>query len=507
MDSAGGSPYHPGGGDVRDDERRTGADLPELLEVLGEVSERVGALSLSRKSPASRQEIEELRERLAFARHLLEGLFALRAEPVPDPEPGVAFEALGPSLRRTLPQRLAAQLEDERNGVMERSLRELSSFAAFGLHARVVELFRLVDWVEALAAEDARRAAPPTVISLRHAPRAATKASAQAIQRATPSPNAPPCPPRRTAPAPERPVAQTPPPEDPGPDLSSYDLRLDEAGERIDVAGASAWFASAAGPQAEGPGLAASFAVAFPAGIALAVAAGAESSLGARLAAVVAVRAFCRAAAAGPSDPLAAVRTARSHLEMLLAALLTAGDSSEALSRVRGAMAPGSARRVLAHTRAPEEALRRVPPALACGLVGAVATASGGRVEATVVRLGPGTVQVRRGGAPSPIPFAPQAPEPSFLAPGALGAAVFDRAEAAPAASLGRGDALLLATPAVGRGASSAWTSLATLWPPFPDGLGDGASARKLLERAERWGVAEPPSFAGPLGIGVLLAR
>ena len=43
--------------------------------------------------------------------------------------------------------------------------------------------------------------------------------------------------------------------------------------------------------------------------------------------------------------------------------------------------------------------------------------------------------------------------------------------------------------------------------PPFPDGLGDGASARRLLERAERWGVAEPPSFAGPLGIGVLLAR
>lgn len=503
MDSAAASPYHPDGGDVRDDERRDAPDLPELLEILGEVSERVGGLSLSRGSLASREEVEELRERLSFARHLLEGLFALRAEPVPDPEPGFAFDSLGPSLRRTLPQRLAAQLEDERNGVTERSLQELSSFAAFGLHARVVELLRLVDWVEELAAEEARRAAPPTVISLRHASRSAAKGGA----RATPPSDAPSAPPPRAAPAPKVAAPPPPPPEDPGPDLSAYDLRIDEAGERIDVAGASAWFASAAGPRAEGPGLAASFAVAFPGGIALAVATGAESSLGGRLAAVVAARTFCRAAAAGPSDSLAAIRTAQGHLEMLLAALLSAGDSSDAVTRVRGTMAPDSARRVLAHTRVPDDALRRVPPALACGLVGAVGLVSGGRVEVTAVRLGPGSVQVRKSGAPSPVPFAPQPPEPSFLAPGALGTAALGRSEAARPVSLARGDALLLATPAVGRGAPSAWSSLATLWPPFPDGLGDGSSARKLLERAERWGVAEPPSFAGPLGIGVLLAR
>lgn len=506
MDSAAGSPYHPDGGDVRDDERRDAADLPELLEILGEVSERVGALSLSRRSPAGSEEIEELRERLLFARHLLEGLFALRAEPVPDPEPGIAFEALGPGLRRTLPQRLAAQLEDERNGVTERSLRELSSFAALGLHARVVELLRLLDWVEKLAGEEARRAAPPTVISLRHAPGAAAKGAVRTAPRPDEPSGAPSAPPPRTSPAPKRPVPPSPLPEDPGPDLSAYDLRIDEAGERIDVAGASAWFASAAGPRAEGPGLAATFAVAFPGGIALAVATGAESSLGSRLAAVVAARTFCRAAAAGPSDPLAAVRTAQGHLEMLLAALMTAGDSSDALTRVRGTMASDGARRVLAHTRAPDPALRRVPPALACGLVGAIATVSGGRVEAKVVRLGPGTVQARRGGAPSPVPFA-RSPEPAFLAPGTLGAGGLARAEAVPAVTLARGDALLLATPAVGRGAPSAWTSLATLWPPFPDGLGDGASARKLLDRAARWGVAEPPSFGGPLGIGVLLAR
>lgn len=503
MDSAAGSPYHPDGGDVRDDERRDAPDLPELLEILGEVSERIGALSLARRSPAGPEEIEELRERLLFARHLLEGLFALRAEPVPDPEPGVAFEALGPGLRRTLPQRLAAQLEDERNAVTERSLQELSSFAAFGLHARVVELLRLVDWVAKLAAEEARRSAPPTVVSLRHAPRAAAKGSA----RPAPPDAAPAGRPPEDAPPAPRPAPSAAPREDPGPDLSAYDLRIDEAGERVDVAGASAWFASAAGPRAEGPGLAASFAVAFPGGIALAVATGAESSLGSRIAAVVAARTFCRAAAASPSDPLAAVRTAQGHLEMLLAALLTAGDSSDALTRVRGTMAPDGARRILTHTRAPDPALRRVPPALACGLVGAVATVSGGRVEATVVRLGPGTVQARRGGAPSPVPFARPPAEPSFLAPGMLGAGGLARAEAAPAVTLARGDALLLATPAVGRGAPSAWTSLATLWPPFPEGLGDGATARKLLDRAERWGVAEPPSFGGPLGIGVLLAR
>ncbi|MHB8800575.1 MAG: hypothetical protein ACYDBY_19195 [Thermoanaerobaculia bacterium] len=503
MDSTAGSPYDPGGGDVTDDERNAAADLPELLEILGEVSGRVGALSLSRRSPAGTEEVEELRERLLFAKHLLEGLFSLRAEPVPDPEPGIAFESLGPSLRRTLPQRLAAQLEDERNGVTERSLWELSSFAAFGLHARVVELLRLVEWVEELAAAELRRSAPATVISLRHAPRSASEGGA----RATPPSDAPSAPPPGGAPAPKVSESPPPPPEDPGPDLSAYDLRIDEAGERIDVAGASAWFASAAGPRAEGPGLAASFAVAFPGGIALAVATGAESSLGGRLAAVVAARTFCRAAAAGPADPLAAVRTAQGHLEMLLAALLTAGDSSDALMRVRGRMEPGSTRRVLAHTRAPEGALRRVPPALACGLVGVVGLVSGGRVEATAVRLGPGSVQARTAGATSPVPFPPQLPEPSFLAPGALGAAALGRAEVAPVVSLARGDTLLLSTPAVGRGAPNAWTSLATLWPPFPDGLGDGASARKLLERAERWGVAEPPSFAGPLGIGVLLAR
>ena len=507
MDSAAGSPYDPGGRDardVRDDETRAAADLPELLEILGEVSERVGSLSLSRRSPASRQEVDELRERLLFARHLLEGLFALRAEPVPDPEPGFAFESLGPSLRRTLPQRLAAQLEDERNGVTERSLWELSSFAALGLHARVVDLLRLLDWVEELEAEEARRAAPPTVHSLRRAPRAAAKGGA----RTAPREGRPAIPPPDAGPA-ETPPASTPPPpgEDPGPDLSAYDLRIDEAGERIDVAGASAWFASAAGPRAEGPGLAASFAVAFPGGIAVAVATGAEASLGARLASVVAARTFCRAAAAGPSDPLAAIRTAQGHLEMLLAALLKAGVSSDALTRVRGATTPGNARRVLSHTRVPEEALRRVAPALACGLVGAVGVVSGGRVEVTAVRLGPGSVQVRLAGAASAVPFAPQPAEPSFLAPGALGAAALGRVEAALPVSLARGDALLLSTPAVGRGAPSAWASLATLWPPFPDGLGDGASARKLLERAERWGVAEPPSFAGPLGIGVLLAR
>lgn len=485
MDAAADTSYDPEGESLRGDERDTAADLPELLAVLGEASERVGALSLARRHPPGREELDELSGRLAFARHLLEGLFALRAEPVPDPEPGIAFESLGPSLRRTLPQRLAAQLEDERNCVTERTLRDLSSFAALGLHARVVELQRFVAWVETLAAEAARAAAPPTVMSMRRAarPKAAPPAAAPAE------------------------AAPPPPAEDAGPDLSAYDLRLDEAGERVDVAGASAWFASAAGPRAAGPGLAASFAVAFPGGIALAVAAGADSSLGARLSAVVAVRTFCRAAAANPSDPLAAIRTAHGHLEMLLAALLGAGDSSEALTRVRGSVAPANARRILAHTRSPEDALRRVPPALASGIVGAVGSVVGGGLKVTAVRLGPGRAELRRAGSTSTLLGPARAEGAAFLGPGARGTEALGRAEKAASVAFARGDALLLSTPALARGSETAWAGLSTLWAPFPDGLTDGSSARRVVERAERWGAAEPGSFDGPLGLALLLAR
>ena len=73
--------------------------------------------------------------------------------------------------------------------------------------------------------------------------------------------------------------------------------------------------------------------------------------------------------------------------------------------------------------------------------------------------------------------------------------------------SLSPGDALLLGTPALARGATGAWNGLSTLWPPFPEGLSSGETARDLLRRAERWGEAEPPHFAGPLGMALLLAK
>ena len=177
----------------------------------------------------------------------------------------------------------------------------------------------------------ARRSPPPSRL---------TPSARRLRGRAPPGPRAEP-----------RPAA--PVPDGPGPDLSAYDIRLDEAGERVEAEGGWVWFATAPGPVAGREGLAASFAVPFPGGVALAVADGAESSLGARLAAVVAVRTFCRAAGASPASAVAAAATAQGHLERLLSALLAAGDASPALARVRGDVPPGNARRILSHARKP----------------------------------------------------------------------------------------------------------------------------------------------------------
>ncbi len=440
-------------------ERSLEADLPDFLELLEDVSAWVGALDLSRAGEIPAEALSELRDRLLRALGFLHELFALRGEPPPSPKPGVAFGALGPSLRRTLPQRLAAQLADELNAVPGNLLEDLSEFTALGLFSRISDLLRFVRFVEEQRGAAGRQVSPP------------------------------------------------PAPAGPGPDLSAYDLRIDEAGERIEAPGVSAWFASAPGPRAAGPGLGASFAVTFPGGIALAVADGAEASLGARLSAVVAVRAFCRAAAVSPSSPEAAVRTAQGHLDLLLSALLAAGDETDAFTRVRGTLPAGNARRILAHTRQPEEALRRVPPALGTGLVGAVATAAEGGLRVSVVRLGPGSAEARISRRVTPLlGGAPAGPTP-FLAPGARGAEDVSLVEAAGPVSLAPGDALLLGTPALAKGAAGAWVALSTLWAPFPDGLSSGDTARDLLRRAERWGEAEASDYAGALGLGLLLAR
>lgn len=306
------------------------------------------------------------------------------------------------------------------------------------------------------------------------------------------------------------PVAATPPspsPGGPGPDLSAYGIRIDEAGERIQAGSATVWFAAAPGPHTTGEGRAASFAVPFPGGVAFAVAEGAESSLGARLAAVVAVRAFCRAAAANPAVPEAAVRMAQSHLDMLLSAILSAGDATDAFTRVRGNTPAATARRILRHTREPEEALRRVMPALSTSLLGAVAALSGSTVRVSAVRLGAGLVDARISGRVTPILGIGSGETVPLLGPGGRGADDARRAESTAPVSLSPGDALLLGVPALAKGATGAWDGLSTLWPPFPEGLSSGETARDLLRRAERWGEAEPPHFAGPLGLALLLAR
>jgi hypothetical protein len=192
---------------------------------------------------------------------------------------------------------------------------------------------------------------------------------------------------------------------------------------------------------------------------------------------------------------------------MLLSALLSAGDGTEALTRVRGSFPPANARRILKHTREPEEALRRITPALATSLVGAVAVKSGSAVRVSVVRLGPGLVEARVSGRVSSLLGGPLGPAVPLLGPGARGTEDVDRTDSAAPVSLSPGEVLFLGTPALAKGAKSAWAGLSTLWPPFPEGLASGETARDLLRRAERWGEAERPHFDGPLGIALLLVR
>lgn len=499
------------------DEKRLRSELPELLELLGDVAGWVGGLDVAKVREVPAETLTGLRDGLLRSLEVLHELFALRGEPPPFPEPGIAFAALGPSLKRTLPQRLAAQLEDELNAIPGKRLEDVSQFAALGLHARVTDLLRFVGFLEEERTAAARKAAPTTVVSTRRARPAETKtapnarrpAAAPAAASALPAADGPSAAPKaapRPAPEVARSPTPAPAPGGPGPDLSSYDIRIDEVGERVDADGVSVWFAAGAGPRAAAEGLAASFAVAFPGGVALAMADGVESSLGARLAAAVAARAFCRAAAVSPAAPDAAVRTAQGHLDMLLSALLAAGDASPALSRVRGSVPPANARRILAHTRQPDESLRRVPPALATSLVGAVAVSVRGGLRVSVVRLGAGSAELRSGGRVATLLGAVRVPA-AFLAPGARGGEEMGRVETVPAVTVAPGDALLLGTAALAKGSRGAWTALAELWPPFPDGLSTGETARDLVRRAERWGAAEPPHFDGPLAFALLLAR
>lgn len=474
--------------EVPTDQQRLQAELPELLDLLEDVASTIGSLDLAKAREVPAEALSNLNGSLLRALGFLRDLSRLRGEPPPSPEPGVAFGALGPSLKRTLPQRLAAQLADELNALPGRRLEDVSQFAAFGLVARVAELRRFVAYFQEERVAAIRRTAPPTLLSTRRQrPRPAAVAPAEPVP----------------------PAAATPPPPamGPGPDLSAYGIRIDEAGERVDAGNATVWFASAAGPRAVGEGRAASFAVAFSGGVAFAVAEGAESSLGARLASVVAVRAFCRAVALNPATPEAAVKTAQHHLDMLLSALLSAGDATESFATVRGSISPANARRILKHTRQPEEALRRVTPALATSLVGAVAVPSGSEFRVSVVRLGPGVADARVSGRVAPLLGGHPAGAAPLLGPGARGAEDVRRMDSVVPVSVSQGGALLLGTPALAKGATSAWAGLSTLWSPFPEGLASGETARELLHRAERWGETEPLHFAGPLGFALLLVR
>ena len=201
-------------------------------------------------------------------------------------------------------------------------------------------------------------------------------------------------------------------------------------------------------------------------------------------------------------------RTAQHHLDMLLSALLSAGDATEALGE-----GPGEhPARERAPDPGPHEAARGGAPQGHAG-PGDEPRRRGGRyVGRRVPGLGrPPRAGVGRGpglrARLRPFSEVPRAAPCPCSAPG----------RAAPRTSAGRtpprrvslspGDALLLGTPALAKGATSAWAGLSTLWPPFPDGFASGETARDLLRRAERWGETEPLHFAGPLGFALLLAR
>ena len=128
-------------------------------------------------------------------------------------------------------------------------------------------------------------------------------------------------------------------------------------------------------------------------------------------------------------------------------------------------------------------------------------------MKIAVVRLGPGLVEARVSGRVASLLGGPRGGAMPLLGPGARGAEDVGRTDSAAPVSLSPGDVLLLGTPALAKGAASAWAGLSTLWPAFPEGLSTGETARDLLRRAELWGEAEPEHFAGPLGCALLLVR
>ncbi len=463
------------------DERRLREELPSVLEFLGTVASFLDGLDMSRPLELPASALVDLRDGLRRARTCIEGTIARFGEPVPAPAPGIAYGTMGPALRKALPRKLAAQLRSELSAVPAPEVEAVTLFTAFGLHGRINDLLRFVAF---LAGEVPRATPPPS----------------PPTRRPAPEPAAPP------APAPSHAAVRDP--ATIGPDLSVYDIRLDELGERLDDRAVSVWFAASPGAGARRPGLAASFAVPFPRGFALAVADGAEASLGARLAAVVAVRAFCRAAAEKPDDLAGAVRAAQLQLGRLLAMLLAAGDASDAMTLIRGETPPENARRILAHTLHPEESLRRVTPALATSLVGAVAVRTELGVRVSAIRLGATLAEVRTAEAIEPVFGPPRPADPqAIVRPGDAGETALGRMERAPPRLLMRGDAVVLATPAVARGSAGVFSSLTDLSPRFPAKLGDGKALAALLRKAEELGSEDQTRFAGALGLALLAVR
>ena len=473
------------------DERRLQAEFPEFLDLLENVASYIGDLDLAKVREVPAETLSDLHEGLLRALDFLDELFALRGEPPPAPEPGIAFGALGPSLKRTLPQRLAAQLADELNALPGRRLEDVSQFAALGLFARVSDLLRFVTFLQEEQAEAIRRAAPPTLLSVRRARRPTEEPAPPPVpaprsspHRSRPAPGpAGGCPngrPRQTAAVP-RPAAvalrrrrrQAPDPTSP-PTTSGSTKRANGSTPGARPSGSpptrglaplakasprrSPWPSRAESrspwPKESSPPSGRASRPWWPSGPS------------------AARPPRTRRPPKRPSGRRSTTSTCSSPRSS------SAGDGTEAFTRVRGSISPANARRILRHTREPEEALRRVTPALATSLVGAVAVTSGSAVKVSVVRLGPGLVETRVSGRVASLLGGPKGratPLPRPRGARRRGRRP-DGLRRAGLSLAGRRTPSRDARAREGRDERLGWSR--TLWPPFPGGLstgGDGA--------------------------------
>jgi hypothetical protein len=191
-------------------------------------------------------------------------------------------------------------------------------------------------------------------------------------------------------------------------DLSGFYERPDEYGGALRMPPLSVFHGCARGPELaqREQCLDATCVRAVAGGVAFALADGADSSVGARVASAIATTTFCQLLALATEPPgdvrgavLSAAEGARRHLESLLESLIDSADDSDAITRLRGALPVRTVRRILEHTLRPDPNLRHVTPALAVSLVaGVVLRSPRETLELTLLSVGGSVVERKQRG-------------------------------------------------------------------------------------------------------------